>query len=131
MLCYCPEISLTPSYTETVLVLVCAGGDGGQVFDNKAYGTLIWGMKLFGLPPNIAAKHEAWAPLGVVQGPNEPGNLGSIFSSLNEFFSAHDPGAGGATLCTRRTAATLVCSPYTPCPSPYNACFQVPQAPPL
>lgn len=69
------------------------------MFVNKPYGSLIWGMKLFGLPPELAAKHDAWAPLGVVQGPTEPGNLSSIFRSLNDFFYAHDPGAHQSARC--------------------------------
>lgn len=84
-----------------------AGGDGGQVFDSKPYGTLIWGIKLFGLPPALAAKHDAWAPLGVVQGPTEPGDFGSIFGSLNDFFCQHDPGASVCTLwCTYSVSLT-------------------------
>lgn len=59
---------------------------------NKQHGALIWGMRLQELNADLAAKNDTWAPLGVVEGPTEPTRLDSIFSSLEEFFLAHDPG---------------------------------------
>ena len=69
-----------------------AGADGGQLFVNKQHGALIWGMRLQELHADMAAKNDTWAPLGVVEGPTEPTRLDSIFSSLEDFFLAHDPG---------------------------------------
>ena len=73
-------------------VMLPAGADGGQLFVNKQHGALIWGMRLQELHADMAAKNDTWAPLGVVEGPTEPTRLDSIFSSLEEFFLAHDPG---------------------------------------
>lgn len=62
------------------------------MFLNKQHGSVIWGIRLQELHPALAAKHDAWAPLGVVQGPTEPRNMDSILSSAVDFFARHDPG---------------------------------------
>lgn len=64
------------------------------MFLNKQHGSIIWGLKIQGLDPATAAKHESWVPLGVVQGPTEPRTMEFILASLLQFFLEHDPGMG-------------------------------------
>lgn len=59
---------------------------------NKQHGSIVWGIRMQELHPAMAAKHDAWAPLGVVQGPTEPRSMDGILSSAVDFFARHDPG---------------------------------------
>lgn len=77
---------------DEVAVLFSFGGDGGQMFVNKQYGTLIWGLRLHDLPPELAHANTSWAPLGLVQGPNEPTRMAGLLKPVVEFFAKHDPG---------------------------------------
>lgn len=71
---------------------VGAGGDGAQVFLNKQYGSIIWGIRLLDLPPALAKKHGAWVTIGVVQGPTEAKSMDSILESFVQWLIIHDPG---------------------------------------
>lgn len=83
----------TKPRNDEIAVLFSFGGDGGQMFDNKQYGTLVWGLRLLDLPPELSHANNSWAPLGLVQGPNEPTRMEGLLEPLVKFFARHDPGA--------------------------------------
>ena len=84
-----------------------AGGDGAQLYVNKQHGTTIWGIRLLDLPPHLSHCNDAWIPLGVVEGPNEPTNMDSILADVLEFFRKHDPGTCLVLVCTLHKLVVL------------------------
>lgn len=59
--------------------------------DNK-HGAVMWGFKLQDRSPAVAAKDDAWAFGGMVEGPTEAKNMDSILARIHQFFWEHDPG---------------------------------------
>ena len=80
------------------------GADGAQLFETQQYGAFVCGLKLQELHPSLASKHEAFAPLLLVEGPNEPSTVDSILEDVLQFFKKHDPGVAAvpcSVLCPR------------------------------
>lgn len=68
-----------------------AGGDGTQPFNYRQYSSLVYGLHLQDLPRHLLAKNAAWAPLGCVDGPNEPSSMMFLLADMIQFFNDHDP----------------------------------------
>lgn len=82
-----------PDAHESNLVASSAGGDAGQIFNNRAWSSTVMGIRRFDLHPAFNAKDMSWGPFLVLEGDTEPQTFEFILEPTFVFFARHDPGA--------------------------------------